>query len=175
MAPSRRLLTALTALSPLALLLVLELTLRGVGFGDGHPLFVPAEGMPGYRQASPELIRRYLRGARGLAAEAIPFREEKPPGGYRIVVQGGSTAAGFPGEYARARRYLERSLRLEPGSPATLQALVRVDLKLGDRARAGLHLAQLREIAPSHPLVRRLESRREARAPPRESASGGVR
>jgi Tfp pilus assembly protein PilF len=92
---STRLLRALTLLSPLALLLALELGLRLVGFG-GRPLFVPAPGMPGYRQANPELIDRYLRGAPDLAIDAIPFREEKARDGYRIVVQGESTAAGFP-------------------------------------------------------------------------------
>lgn len=96
MGHSRRLLTALTLLSPIAILLLLELALRLVGFGGDHPLFVDAEDMPGYRQANPELIRRYLRGAPELAIDPIPFREQKPPGGYRIVVQGGSTAAGFP-------------------------------------------------------------------------------
>jgi lysophospholipase L1-like esterase len=92
---STRLLRALTLLSPLALLLALELALRLVGFG-GHPLFVDAPDLPGYRQANPELIRRYLRGAPDLAIDAIPFREQKASDAYRIVVQGESTAAGFP-------------------------------------------------------------------------------
>ena len=94
--PSRRLLLALTALAPLVLLAVFELGLRLVGFGGSHPLFVAAEGMPGYLHANPDVIQRYLRGAPELAIDVIPFREEGPRDGYRVVVQGGSTAAGFP-------------------------------------------------------------------------------
>jgi lysophospholipase L1-like esterase len=54
--------------------------------------------MPGYRQAGPQVIRRYAGAAVALnaAIEPIPFRREKPEDSFRIVVQGGSTAAGFP-------------------------------------------------------------------------------
>jgi Tfp pilus assembly protein PilF len=69
-------------------------------------------------------------------------------------------------EFARARLYLERSLRLEPGAPATLEALVRANLRLGDPSRAARHLARLEEVAPSHPLVRRFAAQRELERSP---------
>jgi Tfp pilus assembly protein PilF len=67
-------------------------------------------------------------------------------------------------QYARARRYLDRSLLLEPNNKATLQALIRVNLDLRDETQAKIHLARLKEIAPLHPAVRRFEGER-ARAP----------
>jgi tetratricopeptide (TPR) repeat protein len=92
----RKLLAALTLLAPLAIVGSCELALRGVGFGGSYPLFVDVPGLPGYRQASSQVIQRYYTRAPGLAIDEIQFRAEKPPGSYRIVVQGGSTAAGFP-------------------------------------------------------------------------------
>lgn len=82
----------------LLLLVALELGLRAAGVGGSYPLFVDAEGLAGYRQANPEVIRRYLDSTGRLAAgiEPIPFLREKPEDGLRIVVQGGSSAAGFP-------------------------------------------------------------------------------
>jgi lysophospholipase L1-like esterase len=96
MGHSRRLLATLTLLSPLALLLALELALRLAGFGSSYPLFVDAPGMPGYRQANPDLIQRYYGRSPELAIDVVHFRSEKPSESYRVVVQGGSTAAGFP-------------------------------------------------------------------------------
>jgi hypothetical protein len=64
-------------------------------------------------------------------------------------------------------------------------ALVETNLALGDRQQALRHLATLKQLAPRHPLVQRVErqrARREARGPadagsaprepPRESVSG---
>jgi lysophospholipase L1-like esterase len=63
-------------------------------------------------------------------------------------------------QFARARHYLDRSLRAAPDEVSTLQALVRVNLELDDRLRAQEHLAQLKGIAPAHPLVKRFEAGR---------------
>lgn len=93
---SKRLLLAVTLLAPVALLLFFELGLRVLGFGGSYPLFVDAEGAPGYLQANPQVIRRYFPQAPDLGIDAIYFKKQKPPHSYRIVVQGGSTAAGFP-------------------------------------------------------------------------------
>jgi tetratricopeptide (TPR) repeat protein len=92
----RRLLLAITLLSPILILLSFEIGLRLVGFGADHPLFVDAPGMPGYLQANPQVIQRYYPQAPELGIDTIHFKREKPPRGYRIVVQGGSSAAGFP-------------------------------------------------------------------------------
>jgi hypothetical protein len=40
------------------LLAAVELGLRGVGFGGAYPRFVDAEGMPGLRHASAEVMAR---------------------------------------------------------------------------------------------------------------------
>ena len=94
----RRLFFAATLLLPVAVLLAAELLLRGIGFGGRGPLFVEAPEHPGRLVASPEVMRRYLpSGSRPAAViEPILFHADKPENGYRIVVQGGSTAVGFP-------------------------------------------------------------------------------
>lgn len=91
------LLLATALLSPVVFLALLEVVLRGVGFGGSYPLFVDAPGMPGHLQANQEVMRRYFPWrAPKVAPEPIPFAKRKPKDGYRLVVQGGSTAAGFP-------------------------------------------------------------------------------
>jgi lysophospholipase L1-like esterase len=78
-------------------LAAMEGALRLVGFGP-QPLFVPAPDLPDHLEANPRLIERYVGGASGVHShiDPMPFRREKPADGLRIVVQGGSTAAGFP-------------------------------------------------------------------------------
>jgi len=94
----RRLFIAASLLLSILALLALELALRGIGLGGREPLFIEAPDLPGRLVASPDVMRRYLPGTAKLAdkIEPILFWKEKPKGGYRIVVQGGSTAAGFP-------------------------------------------------------------------------------
>ena len=72
----KRLLFAITLLSPIALLLVVELGLRLLGFGGSYPLFVDAEGMPGYLQANPQVIQRYLSRAPDLGIDIIYFKKQ---------------------------------------------------------------------------------------------------
>jgi lysophospholipase L1-like esterase len=92
----KRLLLAITLFSPILILLSFELGLRLVGFGGTYPLFVDAPGMPGHLQANPQVIRRYYSTAPELRIDTIYFKRKRTLGSYRIVVQGGSTAAGFP-------------------------------------------------------------------------------
>ncbi|MBW2232523.1 MAG: hypothetical protein JRH17_19210, partial [Deltaproteobacteria bacterium] len=82
----------------LAFLLIAEVALRLAGFGGRPPLFVDAPGAPGYRHTNPEVMQRYYSGTVDVAAtiEPILFRADRPTAGHRFVVQGGSTAAGFP-------------------------------------------------------------------------------
>jgi tetratricopeptide (TPR) repeat protein len=80
----------------IAPLLAVELLLRLLGYGGQAPLFIDSPGRPGYREANPEVITRYYRDSPDLAIDAIPFRAERRDGGLRIVVQGASSAAGFP-------------------------------------------------------------------------------
>ena len=92
------LLWTITLLSPLLILGLLELLLRLVGFGASQPLFVEAKGMPGYLQANLAVIERYFPAASApkVSIDTIYFRQQKEPGTLRIVVQGGSSAAGYP-------------------------------------------------------------------------------
>lgn len=108
-------------LIPPILLLALEGSLRMLGYGDDHPLFVPAEEIPGYLKPNPHIIRRYFTSA-GSAPRVSPdthyFRATKPEDGVRIVIMGGSTAAGFPlGRFASLSGMLsQRFKRLYPNT-----------------------------------------------------------
>ena len=84
-------------LVPVLFFVLLEVGLRLVGFGGSYPLFVEVQGHPEYLHQNPEVARRYFLHSEVLpAAQSDPFRKDKPEGTYRIFVQGGSTAAGFP-------------------------------------------------------------------------------
>jgi tetratricopeptide (TPR) repeat protein len=88
-------------------------------------------------------------------------------------------------QFARARGYLDRSLAAKPDHMPTLVALVETNLALGDRQQAQQHLESLKQLAPRHPLVQRIERQRAhrrargpagarsaPREPPTESSSG---
>jgi hypothetical protein len=99
--PSRTaLLTAATIALPVIVLVLLELFLRAVGFGHGlEPLFIAAPGRADYRQANPDVVKRFFANpadAPRLSIETSYFKAQKPAGSFRIVVQGASSAAGFP-------------------------------------------------------------------------------
>ena len=84
----------LAVLLPLGLLLALEGGLRLAGAG-AEPAFVPLAEQPGYQTFNPAYAQRYFRGF--LPAVAYhPFRTAKTEATLRLVVLGGSTAAGFP-------------------------------------------------------------------------------
>lgn len=85
-------------LIPVAFFAILELGLRAVGFGGSDALFVDHPDLAGYRQPNPDVMRRYVETCGDPAARIPPFlfRAEKPAAGVRLVVQGASTAAGFP-------------------------------------------------------------------------------
>ena len=83
--------------APLAFLGLLEVFLATLDYGGRHPLFIESENLPGWLEPNPRAIQRYFPGRdTKLGIDPIPFKREKPEGGLRIVVQGGSTAAGFP-------------------------------------------------------------------------------
>lgn len=99
-ARKRRLFWAATLLLPLVFFVLLEGGLRLAGYGSSYPLFVPVEGYPGYLMPAPDVGRRYF--AREQAVPNVPFnafRAQKPTDGLRVVVQGASSAAGFPFYY----------------------------------------------------------------------------
>ena len=98
-APRKRLFSIITLLLPVILLLLLEGSIRLMGVAEDYPLFISAEGLPGYRQPNPAVISRYF-GTPSAAPEISPdthyFLAQKPEDGFRIFVMGGSSAAGFP-------------------------------------------------------------------------------
>ena len=83
--------------APLVFFGMAELLLALIGFGGWPPLFVASSDMPGHLEANSRVMQRYFPGRETrLGIDPILFKKEKPAGTLRIVVQGGSTAAGFP-------------------------------------------------------------------------------
>jgi tetratricopeptide (TPR) repeat protein len=109
----RRLFLAVTLALPWLLLLLLELGLRLGGYGGSYPLFVPYPDAPGYLFPNEQLARRYFRGNTFVPSPRLDFfHAEKPPGSFRVVFQGESSAAGFPyGHGGAPSRMLEARLQ----------------------------------------------------------------
>lgn len=111
------LLAGLTAAVPVVLLLLLEFGLRVAGFGSVEPLFLPSTSYPGYLEANGTVARRFVSDPTAppiTKIDAVFFRREKRTGALRFVVQGGSTAAGFPyGRFASLAGMLNDRLRLD--------------------------------------------------------------
>jgi tetratricopeptide (TPR) repeat protein len=101
-------------LVPLALVGLLEIGLRLAGIGERQPLFVPAP-MPGYLRPNEDVIHRFFAGTRGgpnVSIDTTFFQAEKPADSLRIVIQGGSSAAGFPyGKWAAPAGMLQQRLQ----------------------------------------------------------------
>ena len=90
----------LTLALPIAVVALLEFGLRLAGFGrDLEPLFIPSPQQPAYLQANPRVVTRFFNDpaqAPSVSIETAYFRAQKPPGTFRVFVQGESSAAGFP-------------------------------------------------------------------------------
>lgn len=89
----------ITAFIPLLFFVFLEIGLRLVGFGNSAPLFIENPTHPSYQLPRPDVMSRYFpenAPMPSVTMEANFILKEKPKNGYRVVVQGGSTAAGFP-------------------------------------------------------------------------------
>lgn len=89
----------MAALIPVAFFALLEGGLRLAGYGEIYPLFMPHPKYSDYLLANPQVIRRYFTDpadAPNVSIETSFFRKNKRPGTLRLVVQGGSSAAGFP-------------------------------------------------------------------------------
>lgn len=94
----------MTASVPVLAFVALEGLLRLVGFGGSYPLFVPVEPVEGvarveggYLRMNPRVGHRYFSGdaiVPGVTRDV--FERVKGADTYRIVVQGGSTALGYP-------------------------------------------------------------------------------
>ena len=117
--PRRAVLYLIAAIIPVAFVVLLEGALRLAGIGERQPLFVPAPE-PGYLMPNEDVIHRFFAGTRGgpkVSIDTTFFRAEKEDGTLRVVVQGGSSAAGFPyGKWAAPAGMLQQRLgRTWPG------------------------------------------------------------
>ena len=84
---------------PASLLGAVELSLRASGFGQSYPLFVPSSQQSEYLMPNPDLIKRFFHlGANtpSVSPDTVYFKQQKSPSSLRVVIMGGSTAAGFP-------------------------------------------------------------------------------
>lgn len=84
---------------PLLFFVVLEVILRLANIGQSYPLFIPDPAQPGFNLVNPNVIKRYFpkpEMAPSVNIESTYFTREKRSDALRIVVQGESTAAGYP-------------------------------------------------------------------------------
>ncbi len=89
--------TVVALLVPVVFFLLLEGVLRVAGYGDSYPLFIDAPGIDGQRVQNPEMARRYFYGQPSVPTGLQDyFSAQKSDTTLRLIVQGGSTAAGFP-------------------------------------------------------------------------------
>jgi tetratricopeptide (TPR) repeat protein len=113
----RVLFTTVTLLVPLLALGTAELGLRLAGAGRLQPLFISHPSHPEWSLANPRVVERFFARADHaprLSIETGFFKTRKNEGALRLVVQGGSSAAGFPYGYgASLAGMLEQRLRRE--------------------------------------------------------------
>lgn len=100
---------------PVVLLALAEGVLRLVNFGQSYPLFVESEQFPEYLQPNPKIINCYFPDpsvAPKVSPDTVYFRKSKPQDSFRIVIQGGSSAAGFPfGRFGSLQGMLEQRVK----------------------------------------------------------------
>ncbi|MDG1923122.1 MAG: hypothetical protein P8I90_09325 [Glaciecola sp.] len=84
---------------PIVFFLLLEMALRLADYGQDYPLFIDNPSHPQYQLPRPDIIKRYFAQdavAPSVSMEANFLLKDKPDNGFRLFVQGGSTAAGYP-------------------------------------------------------------------------------
>ena len=100
---------------PVLVLAAIEGGLRLAGVAAPEPLFIAEPNHPEYSFTNPKVVSRFFARpdlASDLAVETGFFHTRRPPEGLRLVVQGGSSAAGFPYGYgASLAGMLEQRLR----------------------------------------------------------------
>ncbi|MEL7363622.1 MAG: hypothetical protein AAFN13_16215, partial [Bacteroidota bacterium] len=123
--------TAAMLLLPLVFFALVEGGLRLAGYGESHPLFLPADAgadtgsdadndaasdatESAYLVQNREVARRYFANQANVPnSPADVFLAQKPEDGLRVFVQGGSSAAGYPFYYGGAfpRMLVQRLLQ----------------------------------------------------------------
>ena len=100
---------------PVLLLAAVEGVLRLTGVAEPAPLFIPEPAHPEFSFTNPKVVGRFFARpelAPDLSVETSFFHTDRPADGIRLVVQGGSSAAGFPYGYgASLAGMLEQRLR----------------------------------------------------------------
>lgn len=84
------------------LVLALEGGLRLFGFGQSYPLFVPVPKADDFLRVNRHVVRRFMTDEAEtprLWIRPVYFQRQKAPETFRIFVQGGSTAEGYPYGY----------------------------------------------------------------------------
>ncbi|MDZ7764168.1 MAG: GDSL-type esterase/lipase family protein [Melioribacteraceae bacterium] len=83
---------------PFLMILLLELSLRVINYGDDYSTFVEIEEIsPGDYFLNPDLPKKYFSGTTAIPSVIPdPFTKEKSENTIRIFVFGGSTTAGYP-------------------------------------------------------------------------------
>ncbi|WP_100657175.1 SGNH/GDSL hydrolase family protein [Alteromonas flava] len=84
---------------PFLFFILFELSLRLLSITPPTPLFIDNPAHADYQLPRPDVLTRYFppqSGAPNVTLEANFLLKQKPANGFRIFVQGGSTAAGYP-------------------------------------------------------------------------------
>lgn len=111
-----RLFKGIAILIPVILLIVIELALRGFGYGHDTSLFIPYPDDPSLIVLNKYASLRYFNDTTNATKGYIePFKRRKDPNTLRLVVLGESTGAGYPyfhnGSFHRWLQYrLSRSM-----------------------------------------------------------------
>lgn len=119
-AGKRRVFIVAMGLLPLLFFGLLEGALRVAGYGDTYPLFVPAQSYPEYLYQNRDVARRYFtRQTNHPTSQLDFFKVHKDSAAFRIFVQGGSTAAGYPFYFggSLSRMLEQRLLQTFPERP----------------------------------------------------------
>ncbi|WP_305983017.1 SGNH/GDSL hydrolase family protein [Roseivirga thermotolerans] len=106
---------AITLLTPIILLIALELLLRMFGYGESpQPLFVTDKFDSGYWTLNPRFAERYFSDQAFATAPQYEVMEKaKGDSTFRIFVQGASSSAGFPYHNASFPKLLEQRLQAQ--------------------------------------------------------------
>lgn len=84
---------------PLLFFIAIEVLLRVFDYGQTRPLFIQNPNAPQYSLPRPDVVKRYFAEdapSPNVTIETNFFKTLKPDNSVRLIVQGGSTAAGFP-------------------------------------------------------------------------------
>lgn len=140
--PRRHVFLLITLTIPVIFFILLEVGLRVAGFGGKQPLFIDNPAHPDYLLPRPDILSRYFPDGHAprVTMEANFFLKEKPQNGLRLIIQGGSTAAGFPyGLGASIAGMLDSRLR---------QTFPERDVEVINTAMSAVNSYLLKDLAP---------------------------